>query len=111
MRARLFITAALLGACWYPGDRGVLLEERVGKLSDENTALRKERAENQERLAKSQRRLDEQIESLDKAARRSDADIGIQVQRTVEDVAALRGQVEQYQHKISELETALKDAK
>lgn len=111
MRVRLFILSASLWACWYPGDRGVLLEEKVGKLADENAALRKDLIESQEKLAKTQRRLDEQIESLDKAARRSDADIGIQVQRTVEDVAALRGQVETYQHKIAELETALKTAK
>jgi tol-pal system protein YbgF len=111
MRAALPLTLLLLAACWYPGDRGVLLEEKVGKLSDENAALRKDLADSQEKLARSQKRLDEQIEQLDKAARRSDADIGIQVQRTVEDVAVLRGQVEQYQHKISELEAALKNAK
>jgi tol-pal system protein YbgF len=105
------VVAALVGAgCWYPGDRGVLLEERVGKLSDENAALRRQLGESQEKLAKTQKRLDEQIEQLDKAARRSDADIGIQVQRTVEDVAALRGQVETYQYKVAELETLLKKA-
>jgi tol-pal system protein YbgF len=105
------VAAGALGACWYPGDRGVLLEERVGKLADENTSLRKELAESQEKLAKTQKRLDEQLESLDKAARRSDADIGIQVQRTVEDVATLRGQVETYQYKVAELENAVKQAR
>ncbi len=110
MRRALYLAAVLLGACWYPGDRGILLEEKVGKLADENQALRKELAESQEKLAKTQKRLDDQIEQLDKAARRSDADIGLQVQRTVEDVAVLRGQVETYQHKIGELETALKTA-
>ena len=96
MRAALYVASAFLWACWYPGDRGVVLEDKVGKLADENTALRKELAESQERLAKSQKRLDEQIAQLDKAARRSDADIGIQVQRTVEDVAALRGRIHRF---------------
>jgi tol-pal system protein YbgF len=111
MRFRLIILTLSLGACWYPGDRGILLEEKVGKLSDENAQLRKELADNQEKLARAQKRLDDQIESLDKAARRSDADIGIQVQRTVEDVAALRGQVETYQYKVATLENDLKAAK
>ncbi|MBL8957598.1 MAG: tetratricopeptide repeat protein [Myxococcaceae bacterium] len=110
MRRALYVAATVLWACWYPGDRGILLEEKVGKLSDENAALRKDLAESQEKLAKTQKRLDDQIEQLDKAARRSDADIGLQVQRTVEDVAVLRGQVETYQHTISQLETALKTA-
>ena len=40
-------------------------------------------------------------------SRRNDADIGIQLQKTVEDLAALRGQVETYLYKIGELEAAL----
>ena len=75
MRAALYLASLFLWACWYPGDRGILLEEKVGKLSDENTALRKDLAESQEKLARSQKRLDEQLDQLDKAARRSDADI------------------------------------
>jgi tol-pal system protein YbgF len=47
------------------------------------------------------------LESLDKAARRNDADIGIQLQKTLEDLAQLRGQVETYLYKIGELEAAL----
>ena len=47
------------------------------------------------------------LESLEKGSRRNDADIGIQLQKTVEDLAKLRGQVETYLYKISELEAAL----
>jgi tol-pal system protein YbgF len=59
-------------------------------------------------------RIDEKIaqvsqalDSLDTASRRSGADIGIQLQKTVEDLAQLRGQVETYVYKIGELEAAL----
>src|SRR5262249_10557145 len=47
------------------------------------------------------------LDSLDKASRRSGADIGVQLQKTVEDVAQLRGQVDTYVHRIEELETGL----
>ena len=107
-RSLLTIVGVVLSACWYPGDRGVLLEEKVNQLADENAALRKELIESREKLAQSQKRLDEQLEQIDKASRRSDADVGIQVQRTVEDIASLRGQVEMYQHRMTELEGLLK---
>ncbi|MGZ3461222.1 MAG: tetratricopeptide repeat protein, partial [Archangium sp.] len=59
-------------------------------------------------------RIDEKIaevskalQSLDTASRRTGADIGVQLQKTVDDLAQLRGQVETYLYKINELETAL----
>src|SRR6476659_7739587 len=108
---KIFVIAVLAGsACFYPGDRGVILEERVDKLSSDNQELKKAMTDAQEKFARAQKRLEETLEQLDKAARRSDADIGIQMQKTVEDVAALRGQVETYQYKVAELESALKSA-
>jgi tol-pal system protein YbgF len=108
---KIFIVAALAGtACWYPGDRGQVLEERVDRLANDNQDLKKALVDAQEKFAKAQKRLEDTLEQLDKAARRSDADIGIQMQKTVEDVAALRGQVETYQYKVAELESALKSA-
>jgi tol-pal system protein YbgF len=106
----LALLALLASACFYPGDRGTMLEERVDKLAANNTELKRALADSQEKFANAQKRLEDTLEQLDKAAHRSDADIGIQMQKTVEDVAALRGQVETYQYKVAELETALKSA-
>jgi tol-pal system protein YbgF len=108
---KIVLIAVLAGsACFYPGERGQMLEERVDKLSTDNQELKRSLIDAQEKFAKAQKRLEDTLEQLDKAARRSDADIGIQMQKTVEDVAALRGQVETYQYKVAELESALKSA-
>ncbi|MHB8879526.1 MAG: tetratricopeptide repeat protein [Myxococcaceae bacterium] len=109
------ISAALLAGCFYPADRGKALETRLDKLGADNAQLTRELAETRAKLAATVPKIDEKIaevakamESLDKAAHRSEADIGIQFQKTVEDLAKLRGQVETYLFKIGELESALK---
>ena len=114
---RLFpaVLAAALAGCFYPADRGRALEAKVDKLSADNTQLKGELADTREKLAATVPKIDEKIaevakamDSLDKASHRSEADIGIQFQKTVEDLAQRRGQVETYLFKINELETALK---
>lgn len=50
------------------------------------------------------------MESLDQASRRSGADIGVQMQKALDDVAELRGQVDTYLFRIGELEAQLKKA-
>ncbi|MFL5322181.1 MAG: tetratricopeptide repeat protein [Myxococcaceae bacterium] len=115
MRRALWATPLLFFVgCFYPGERGKALEMRVDRLAAENDALKddlqKTKAEQQAQLPKIDQKLAEvsaTLEQLDKASRRSDADIGVQVQKTVEDVAQLRGQVETYLYKINELETKL----
>jgi TolA-binding protein len=113
---RLVLLALLVGlpACFYPADRGKALEARVDKLTAENAQLQQELKQTREQLAATLPRIDEKVaevttalKSLDTAARRSTADIGVQMQKSVEDLAQLRGQVETYLHKISELEAAL----
>jgi TolA-binding protein len=112
-RLALLVLLALPG-CFYPADRGRALEARVDKLSADNTRLTEELKQAREQLTATLPRIDEKVsevtqalESLDKAARRNDADIGIQLQKTLEDLAQLRGQVETYLYKIGELEAAL----
>lgn len=82
-------------------------------LADNQQLVAKAEAADQ-KLASTMPRIDEKIsevtkalDGLDKASRRSDADIGVQMQKAIEDVARLRGEVETYLHKISELETGL----
>ncbi|XXF80268.1 tol-pal system protein [Myxococcaceae bacterium GXIMD 01537] len=113
---RLVLLALLtaLPGCFYPADRGKALEARVDKLDADNTQMRAELKEAREQLAATLPRIDEKVaevtqalKSLDSASRRSTADIGVQMQKSVEDLAQLRGQVETYLYKIGELETAL----
>jgi tol-pal system protein YbgF len=113
---RLVLLALLLAlpGCFYPADRGRALEAKVDRLGADSARMQAELKEAREQLAATLPKIDEKVaevtkalQGLDTAARRKDADIGIQLQKTVEDLAQLRGQVETYLYKIGELETAL----
>lgn len=116
MRRALWATPLLFCfGCFYPADRGKALEARVDRLSADNATLQEDLKRAKEEQAAQLPKIDQKLaevsqtlEQLDKASRRSDADIGVQVQKTVEDVAQLRGQVETYLYKINDLEQQLK---
>ncbi len=102
------LAAVFAPACFYPASRGKALEDKAALQEQELKDL-------QQKLAATLPKIDEKIaevtkalESLDRVARRSDADIGVRLQKNVEDLATLRGQVETYLFRISELEKALK---
>lgn len=108
------VCAGLLSGCFYPADRGRLLEAKVDRLSTENARMAAELTEAQAKLQATLPKIDEKVAevtralaSLDKASRQSGADIGVRLSKTLEDVGVLRGQVETYLHRITELETAL----
>lgn len=114
MRRLVLLALLALPGCFYPADRGRALEAKVDRLGAETTQMQAQLKEAREQLAATLPKIDEKVsevtqalQSLDTAARRKDADIGIQLQKSVEDLAQLRGQVETYLHKIGELETAL----
>ena len=106
-------SALALGATGcYTSEKGHQLELRVDKLSADNDTLRAELKAQQDKLAESLPRVDQKLaevqkalDGLDQAARRSDADIGVQLQKTVEDMATLRGQVDAYVHELDQLQT------
>lgn len=100
-----------LAGCFYPADRGRLIEQRLDRMDGTTTKLAQSIKESETKQAETVSKVQTALEGLDKAAHRSDADIGIQLQKTVEDVAALRGMVETYQYKVTELENQLKSAK
>ncbi|QRK08049.1 tetratricopeptide repeat protein [Archangium violaceum] len=113
-RLALIALPLALSGCFYPADRGRALETRIEKLDASQAQLQEELKQTRAQLDATLPRIDEKISevskalrSLDTASRRTGADIGIQLQKTVEDLAQLRGQVETYLHKIGELETAL----
>jgi len=114
MRWLALLALLALPGCFYPASRGRALEAKVDRLGADNTRLTEELKQARGQLDSTLPLIDEKVaqvtealDSLDKAARRNDADIGIQLQKTVEDMAQLRGLVETYVYKISELEAAL----
>jgi tol-pal system protein YbgF len=99
---------AFAPGCFYPASRGRALEDRAA-------AQEQELKELEQKLSATLPKIDEKIsevtkalESLDLAARRSDADIGVRLQKEVEDLGQLRGQVETYLFRIGELEKSVK---
>jgi TolA-binding protein len=108
------LLALSLSGCFYPATRGRALEDRVDQLANDNARLSKDLEQARAQLATTLPRIDEKVaevtralDSLEKGSRRSSADVGVQLQKTVEDLAQLRGQVEEYLFKIGQLETAL----
>lgn len=115
MKHLLPLTLVALCGCFYPAERGRLIEERMDELVARNEALEEKQRKSEESVAAMLPKIDAKIaevskalEGLDKAARRSDADIGVQLQKTLEDLSKLRGEVETYVFKIGDLETQLK---
>src|SRR5215217_8012533 len=113
-RLVLFALLVALPGCFYPADRGRALEAKVDRLGADSAQMQTELKEARDQLAATLPKIDEKVaevtkalDGLDTAARRKDADIGVQLQKTMEDLSQLRGQVETYLHKITELETAL----
>lgn len=109
MRRVLVLTFAITG-CFFPADRGQLLESRVDSLVDENKKLKSALAETQARLDDATAQLKTALDQLDQASRTTGANIGVKVDNAIQDVATLRGQMESYQFKIAELEAKLATA-
>jgi TolA-binding protein len=115
LRGILLAGVALAAAGCMSTSRGRALEMRVDKLTSDNEQLAAQLKNVQEKLAATVPKIDAKIaevakalDSLDRASRRSGADATVQLQKTIEDVAQLRGQIEEYAHQIDELQTALK---
>jgi TolA-binding protein len=101
------VASALMFACIYPAERGKLLEQEVRELKQDLN-------EQGSRLDAQIPKLDGKVlevstalDKLDKASRRTGADIGVQMEQVQGDLARLRGQMEEYLHRIGELEGSL----
>lgn len=113
-----FLTAAALwlaaSGCFYPADRGRALEAKVDRLQGENEAMRRQLEETKSSVDATLPRVDAKIaevskalDALDTASRRTDADTSVLLQKNMEDVALLRGQLESQLHELGQLRDAL----
>jgi len=105
---------ALLPGCWVPLERGRLMEARIEKLeasaSEQEKQLEEQRALVKDRVAKADAKIaevQEKLDELNKAARRSGADLGVQLQKVQDDLAKLGGELEVEQHRLQEAEKAI----
>jgi tol-pal system protein YbgF len=105
------LAAALLTGCFYSSEAGKALELRVDKLQKENQELKSEQKALAEKVEQQLPRVDQKVaevtkalDSLDEASRRSGADNSVQLQKVIEDLAQLRGQVDAYTHTMDQIQ-------
>jgi TolA-binding protein len=99
--------ACLGTGCFFPADRGRMLEERVDSLGAQNQKLKDALKDTSEKLEQTTGRLQEALDKLDASSRTTGANIGVKVDTTIQDVAMVRGQLETLQNKQQELEARI----
>jgi TolA-binding protein len=110
--------AVLLPGCWVPLERGRQMETRLSRLESQSTEQERKLEEQRElvrdRVAKVDQKIAEvqtKIDELNKAARRSGADLGVTLQQLQGDFAKVKGELEVEQHRLGEVEKGLASLK
>lgn len=112
----VLVSASALAGCWVPVERGRQMEARIlrleGRAAEQQGTLDEQREVIRDRIAKVDEKIREvqaKIDELNRAARRSGADLGVQLTRLADDFAKLRGELEVAQHRLGELEKSVAD--
>ena len=116
-RARLLcatLVAAGLAGCWVPIERGRQMEARIQRLEvqgvEQQRTMDEQREIVRERVAKVDQKIQEvqaKIDELNQAARRSGADLGVQLGRLQDEFAKLKGDLEVARHDLAGVEKGL----
>jgi TolA-binding protein len=101
-----FLVSWLTG-CFFPADRGRVVESRLDGLAADNLRLKAELTETRQNLEGATAQLQTALDQLDRASHTTGANIGVKVDTALQDVAVLRGQTESQQMKLQELENKL----
>ena len=101
------VVLLLAAGCFFPADRGKLLEAKVDSLEQQRAQLEAALKETREKLEKTTGQLQEALAQLDTASRTTGANIGVKVDSAIQDAASLRGQLESTQYRLQELEQKL----
>jgi tol-pal system protein YbgF len=107
------LAIALLGGC-VSIEKGRQMEARLQRLEVQNVEqqrkLDEQREVVRERVAKVDQKIaevQEKIDELNRAARRSGADLGVSVQRLQDELAKSKGELEVEQHRLDQLDKAV----
>lgn len=113
-RAALLLVLLPVSACWVTIERGRQMEERIARAEEENRLavkqLDEQRSVLRDRVAAADRKIAEvqhKLDELNTAARRTGADLAVEVDKLREEVARLRGATEEDQHRIEAVSAAL----
>ena len=108
------VAAAGLAGCWVPLERGRLMEARIQKLEvqsiEQQRTMDEQREVLRQRVARADQKIQEvqtKIDELNQAARRSGADLGVQLARLQDEFARVKGDLEVAQHKLDGVEKSL----
>lgn len=101
------LCAVTISGCFFPADRGRVVENRLDGLASDNLKLKAELAETRTKLDEASTQLQTALDQLDRATRTTGANMGVKVDTALQDVAVLRGQLESQQVKMQELEAKL----
>ncbi|MEE2959997.1 MAG: tetratricopeptide repeat protein [Myxococcota bacterium] len=111
----LFLGVSILSfgssACWVPAQTGERMLRDINHLQEEmrnaNRTLEKQTATHEERgieIAEKIKEVSLTLDKLNKAARMTDADLGIKIERLIQEAQALRGSFEIVEHRTQEIE-------
>jgi len=110
--------ALLASACWVPVERGRQMEARIQRLEGESELssrqLDEQRAVVRQRVAAADAKIAEvqkKLDELNAVAHRSGADLAVQQDRLQEEVARLRGLLEEATHQFEGLQQQLNQQK
>ena len=111
---QLVVSIFFISACWVPLEQGNQLERDMGELRAQLLQTRKALDYQQAQLSEQMEVADTQIdrvaltlEDLNRAARMTDADFGVQLQRLITEVQELRGKVELAEYSLESLNQTL----
>jgi tol-pal system protein YbgF len=107
------VPIVLAPACGFPREQGERLMNEVSALQTQASAIQQALSELQEtskRQNESLSKLDREVAQLNSAARRNDADLGVQLDQALQSVGRLRGQVESWEGRLSTVESDVKKA-
>ena len=104
-----------LGACFVPTNVGVRMQAQINDLNatldDATSGLAEQRQQLDEQMQRAERKIEEMagtLDALNVAARKTDADFGVQLDRLVREVQELRGMLELSEYRVAEMEKLLK---
>lgn len=105
-RAAVLAAASTLAGCWVPIERGRQMEARLQRLEVQGVEQQRALDDRVARADEKIREVQAKIDELNKAARRSGADLGVQLGRLAEELARVKGELEVARHDVEELKKA-----
>ena len=107
----LALAGALLPGCWVPVERGRIMEARIQRLEVQNVeqqrSLDEQRQALKERVDQKIKEVQTKIDELNKAARRSGADLSVSLSRLQDEFSRVKGDLEVAQHRLGEIDKSV----